>query len=194
MRPDVVLGRAGPERLQAALVAAQTAELTYADVGETLTASPRVRRRTIEIGAGAETFDRAMLGLRRWACHAGIGARLHPPQPSIELDTTMVVALPVGPVTVLAPTRIVEVVDEPGRFGFAYGTLPGHPEQGEESFVVERGVDGIVRAEVGVVARPGPLLRVVGPAVLVAQRRAVGRYLAALRAASTQRAITGGGR
>jgi uncharacterized protein (UPF0548 family) len=33
--------------------------------------------------------------------------------------------------------RIVHVVDEPRRFGFAYGTLPDHVESGEERFIVE---------------------------------------------------------
>ncbi len=36
--------------------------------------------------------------------------------------------------------RIVYVVDEEGsvqRFGFAYGTLPGHSESGEERFTAE---------------------------------------------------------
>jgi uncharacterized protein (UPF0548 family) len=39
-----------------------------------------------------------------------------------------------GPVR--APCRVVYVVDEPDRRGFAYGTLPGHAESGEELFVV----------------------------------------------------------
>ena len=34
--------------------------------------------------------------------------------------------------------RIVYVIDEPQRFGFAYGTLPGHAECGEERFLVEQ--------------------------------------------------------
>ena len=36
--------------------------------------------------------------------------------------------------------RIVYVVDESGpisKFGFAYGTLPGHVESGEERFLIE---------------------------------------------------------
>jgi len=37
---------------------------------------------------------------------------------------------------VLAPGRVVYVVDEPDRRGFAYGTLPGHAESGEELFLV----------------------------------------------------------
>jgi uncharacterized protein (UPF0548 family) len=34
-------------------------------------------------------------------------------------------------------------VDEPGRRGFAYGTLPGRPETGEEAFVVEKTNDDV---------------------------------------------------
>ena len=40
--------------------------------------------------------------------------------------------------------RVASVVDEPNRFGFAYGTLPIHPEQGEQSFIVERDEGGKV--------------------------------------------------
>ena len=39
-----------------------------------------------------------------------------------------------GPVR--APCRVVYVIDQPDRRGFAYGTLPGHPESGEELFLV----------------------------------------------------------
>ena len=41
--------------------------------------------------------------------------------------------------------RIVYIVDESGpisRFGFAYGTLPGHVESGEERFLIEWERDG----------------------------------------------------
>ena len=37
------------------------------------------------------------------------------------------------------------LVEEANRFGFAYGTLSVHPEQGEESFVVSRDADGSVQ-------------------------------------------------
>jgi hypothetical protein len=49
----------------------------------------------------------------------------------------MVTAIALGPITAIAPCRIVAVVDEPLRFGFAYGTLPGHPESGEEAFIID---------------------------------------------------------
>ncbi len=60
----------------------------------------------------------------------------------------------IGPVRMTAPTRVVYVVDEPDRRGFAYGTLPGHPESGEELFLVER-VGDETWAEVRAFSRPG---------------------------------------
>ena len=48
--------------------------------------------------------------------------------------------------------------------GFAYGTLPGHPENGEEAFVVSMSPDQVVRFEIQAFSRPGgPLVRLVGP-------------------------------
>jgi uncharacterized protein (UPF0548 family) len=55
---------------------------------------------------------------------------------------------------VKAPARVVYVVDEPTRRGFAYGTLPGHPEDGEEAFIVERGDDGSVWLVLRAFSRP----------------------------------------
>src|SRR5262249_23154650 len=53
--------------------------------------------------------------------------------------------------------RVVYTVDEAGqprRFGFAYGTLAGHAEQGGAGVVVEGGPDGAVRYEVLTHLRP----------------------------------------
>jgi uncharacterized protein (UPF0548 family) len=52
------------------------------------------------------------------------------------------------------PARVVYVIDEPDRKGFAYGTLPGHPERGEESFVVERRPDESVWLTIRAFSRP----------------------------------------
>jgi uncharacterized protein (UPF0548 family) len=54
--------------------------------------------------------------------------------------------LPLGWIEVVC--RVVDVVDEPDRFGFAYGTLPVHPDQGEESFTVALLPDGGVVFEI----------------------------------------------
>jgi uncharacterized protein (UPF0548 family) len=80
--------------------------------------------------------------------------------------------------------RIVAVVDEADRFGFAYGTLPVHAEAGEESFVVSRDADGDVRFDVQAVSRPiHPLARAFAPVANRLQDAAVRRYLSAMQRA-----------
>lgn len=59
-----------------------------------------------------------------------------------------------GALGVRAPVRVVYVIDEPRRKGFAYGTLPGHPESGEESFIVDQRDDGTVWLTVTQFSRP----------------------------------------
>ena len=73
-------------------------------------------------------------------------------------------------------------MDEPDRYGFAYGTLPGHPERGEEAFVVERDKTGAV-FKIIVFSRPAELLaRLGGPVTRRIQRTATKRYLDGLAA------------
>lgn len=67
---------------------------------------------------------------------------------------TAIVRIPFGPFRVTAPVRVVYVVDEPTRKGFAYGTLHGHPEAGEESWVVDRRDDGSVWMTIRAFSRP----------------------------------------
>jgi uncharacterized protein (UPF0548 family) len=67
---------------------------------------------------------------------------------------TALLGIPFGPFRVKAPARVVYVVDEPKRKGFAYGTMAGHPEKGEESFIVEQTEDGSVWLEIRAFSRP----------------------------------------
>ena len=105
------------------------------------------------------------------------------PDGPLEVGTNVAMSarLPVGFVEVTC--RIVAIVDEPDRFGFAYGTLSVHPEQGEESFIVVRSGGG-ARFEVQAVSRPiHPLARVFSPIANRLQDAAARRYLAAMTAA-----------
>jgi uncharacterized protein (UPF0548 family) len=77
--------------------------------------------------------------------------------------------IPFGPFRVGAPVRVVYIVDEPARKGFAYGTLPGHPESGEEAWILSRSDDGSVWMTIRAFSRPStkrwwvvyPVLRIV---------------------------------
>jgi uncharacterized protein (UPF0548 family) len=155
---------------------------TYTEVGATksveLPTGYRQDRRTRVLGSPVD-FDRARGGLRLWQAHEGAGARVFPASTIVEGETVLVV-LGLGPLEVIAPCRIVYVLDEPDRFGFAYGTLPGHPECGEESFVVERDEQGTT-FHVTAFSRPAQFVaRVGGPATRLVQLRVTRRYLEAL--------------
>jgi uncharacterized protein (UPF0548 family) len=87
----------------------------------------------------------------------------------------------VGPVAFDCPVRVIYVVDDPACKGFAYGTLPGHPERGEEAFLIEQEEDGSVWFTVKAFSRPSGLgWWLAAPFLRIVQARTVGRYLRAL--------------
>lgn len=93
----------------------------------------------------------------------------------------MTVRLGIGPAAVNAPCVVVYVVDQARRRGFAYGTLDGHPEQGEELFLVEHHDDDSVRLTIRAFSRPALWWsRAIGPAGRAVQRLVTARYLRAL--------------
>jgi uncharacterized protein (UPF0548 family) len=93
----------------------------------------------------------------------------------------VLLGLRAGPILIGAPCRVIYVVREPHRCGFAYGTLPGHPERGEEAFIIEQRSDGTVTFTITAFSRPAaPLAKAIGPAGRALQRRITARYLTAL--------------
>jgi len=79
------------------------------------------------------------------------------------------------------PARVVYVIDEPARKGFAYGTLPGHPERGEEAFVVERRSDDSVWLVIRAFSRPSnAFFWATYPALRIMQAVFTARYERAL--------------
>lgn len=143
------------------------------------------------IGTGDEVFRRAADALLTWRMHRAAGlpvtATDTPPQvgtnslgrigPGMLLRrfrTSTQLGLPV-------PCRVVRVIDEPDRIGFAYGTLEGHPEAGEELFLVTRDADDVY-ITIRAYSRPATwYTRLAGPVTRRAQHYAAGRYAAALR-------------
>ncbi len=172
------LRRPDAERVSHFLARQRTAPLTYPEVGATLAgelpAGYRYDRSSLELGAGDEVWARARDGIDRWRAPAAAGIAIEPPDAPITVGTTVGVFVRLGPVYVLAACRIVAVVDRPDRYGFAYGTLPAHPEEGEELFLVTRDAEGVVRFEITAFSRPHDLLtRLGGP---VAAPRATTRH------------------
>ncbi|MFC0439490.1 DUF1990 family protein [Kutzneria buriramensis] len=155
----------------------QAAPLTYAEVGATVGAMPagyhaisrRVRLRT--------GFEEAAEKLFAWRAQEASGLRVQASSKTVEPKAVVVLRL--GPIQV--PCRVVYVVDQQNRKGFAYGTLPGHPESGEEAFIVERNADGTASFTVTAFSKPATLLaRLGGPFPRMAQNLVTDRYLRAL--------------
>lgn len=46
---------------------------------------------------------------------------------ALEPGVTVIASRVIGPMILAIPCRIVYCTDELDQFGFAYGTLPGHP-------------------------------------------------------------------
>lgn len=177
------LRRLGPVQLDALLTDARRSAPTYREVGASRDERPpsgyhhvRMRER---IG-DPSTFDRAVVGLRTWAAHEGAGLRIYP-NDDVAFDATVVAVTSLGFVHIVAPCRVVALFKEPNLFGFSYGTLPGHPEIGEESFVLQR-IDGATFFTVSAFSRPVDLLaRLSGPIGRSVQRSVTRRYIRALR-------------
>jgi uncharacterized protein (UPF0548 family) len=134
------------------------------------------------LGEGLATYRRAVEGLQTWRAHGVAGIGVYPSEEPVRRGDTVVVTLGARFLALAAPCRVVAVIDEPARWGFTYATLPGHPEQGEESFVVGLEADGSVRFRIDVVSRPGDrLVRLAGGAGRAAQAAGSRAYLRALQ-------------
>lgn len=174
------LGRISQDGLVQLATSAEKLAPTYDAVGATLTnALPggfRHDRREIYLPDGPDAFRRGVDGLRAWVPHTSAGLSVAPAD-TPALGATVALGAPVGPVTAVAVCRIVAIVDEPDRYGFAYGTLPGHPECGEELFLLERR-GGRSLFKIVAFSRPREALaRAAGPITRLLQTRTTNRYL-----------------
>jgi uncharacterized protein (UPF0548 family) len=97
------------------------------------------------------------------------------------IGATYLIVIKLALVWAIAPVRIVYLIDEADRKGFAYGTLPGHPERGEESFVLERqGAQTVI--QITAFSSPAEfLVRLGQPLARVIQTATTRRYLKALK-------------
>lgn len=187
-----------PERVRAALAAQARQTLTYAPVGGTREGARPAgfdhdHHRAL-VGHGEDDFAAARDALSRWEMF---------PRPWTRVAWAGDGPAPIAEGAVVAPLiraaglwwlnagRIVYTLDEAGpvrRFGFAYGTLPGHVERGEERFSVELHPDGAVWYDVLAFSRPRHrLVRLGYPLARRLQRRFVRESQAALAAAVAAR-------
>lgn len=130
----------------------------------------------INLGSGEQVFRAAKAALERWEqFHLGWVEAWSPKTPIQSGEVVAVVAHAAG-LWWLNACRIVYVVDDQApnrRFGFAYGTLPGHVESGEERFLIEWDEnEGSVWYDILAFSRPNHFLAKIGyPFVRRMQKR-----------------------
>ena len=139
----------------------------------------------VQLGQGMAVFDTACAALRAWVMFPAPWTRISPADAPIQEGTVVAMQAHALGVWWLNTCRIVYVLDEVTpvrRFGFAYGTLPVHAEQGEERFSVELHTDGTVWYDLRAFSRPRYWpARLAKPLARGLQRRFVRDSQAAMR-------------
>lgn len=152
--------------------------LTYTEVGATardLPAGYRHVRLSHRIGTGRPRFEEAAAAVLRYGMLRGAGLRVTATSEVAEVGADVLGRL--GPF--VAPCRVVYVLAEKNRRGFAYGSLPGHAVSGEEFFGVRYEPAGdAVYAEVVAFSRPAMWWSRLGaPVAALVQKVVTERYL-----------------
>ncbi|UGY94852.1 DUF1990 family protein [Streptomyces gobiensis] len=162
-----------------------TEDFSYAETGATQRGERPAGYRHLHVrtrlGAGEGCFRTAARAVLEWRMHRAMGVTVDADAEQAAESVRVVVGLGVGWLRVHGPCRVVWAVEEERRAGFGYGTLPGHPEVGEEAFVVSAEEDGSVWLTVSSFSVPGVWwTRAAGPLITLFQRayaRRCGRVL-----------------
>lgn len=135
---------------------------TYTQHGATATAVPVSGfdndSHRVKIGHGNHDFENAKAAIRDWKMFPSGWTIILPQQAPITEGTTIAMYAKAFGLWWRNSCRIVYVIDQPNRFGFAYGTLPGHIETGEELFLVEKDENGDIWYQIKAFSRPRHLL------------------------------------
>lgn len=182
----ISLRRPSPEVLGRFLAIQRESTFTYKAVGATAETPPDgyvVDRTRIKLGEGEQVFRSAVAALKRWEqFRLGWVAAWPGDTPLQAGEVVAVMGRAVG-VWWINACRIAYTVDEvepAARFGFAYGTLPGHVESGEERFLIEwHPSDNAVWYDILAFSRPNQLSARIGYPVVRRLQKRFGRDSAA---------------
>ncbi|TWU08514.1 DUF1990 family protein [Stieleria varia] len=130
---------------------------TFASLGN-LPASYDHNVAEVHLGNGEAIFAAALTAFRHWRQFDVGWVEALPRETPIEIGQNIAIRARVFRLWTLAACRIVDVMDEydsdTRRFAFSIGTLPAHPEQGEERFEINQSSCGRVTYRVTAFFRP----------------------------------------
>jgi uncharacterized protein (UPF0548 family) len=150
-------------------------DFTYPEVGATNAKPPAaytIDNNRVQLGNGETIYRAATAVLKEWG-QFDLGWLSVVPRgvPTKVGEIVAVKARALGTWSLNA-TRVIYVIDEPRRFGYAYGTLPGHIECGEERFLIEWLNDDSVWYDILAFSRPRhPLVRASYPFARMLQKK-----------------------
>jgi uncharacterized protein (UPF0548 family) len=160
-------------------------DFTYPEVGATNATPPAgftVDHNRIQLGHGEETYARGVEALKKWRQFELGWVTIVPRGVTVEVGATVAVKARAYGTWSLSASRVVYVIDESRRFGFAYGTLPDHVECGEERFLVEWLEDDSVWYDIFAFSKPRhPLVRLSSPLARLLQKRFARESLSILK-------------
>ncbi|HAA55342.1 MAG TPA: DUF1990 domain-containing protein [Myxococcales bacterium] len=117
---------------------------SYAETGALQTGYPKGYvhvNRSVLLGKGEQTFLKGKEAITHWKMN-DLGWVYPSPESSFPIEVGQVFATQTWSLGLwlLNPGKILYVIDESdeqqARYGFGFGTLPGHPMSGEECFLV----------------------------------------------------------
>jgi uncharacterized protein (UPF0548 family) len=163
------LSKPSAESIRSYLSAQAKLDFTYTAIGATAAKPPDsyvLDHIRVKLGDGETVYKTAKLALERWEQFNLGWLATMPPETPIKSGEVVAVVARAFSLYWVNPCRIVYVIHEAGpvfRFGFAYGTLPGHVETGEERFLIEwHQREGSVYYDVLAFSRPRHFLTRIG--------------------------------
>lgn len=162
----------------------RTIPFSYPEVGATrqdqLPPGYRHLEKRVDAGRGEQRYQELAERLLTWQLHAQAGLELQVSEGRVRPGGVQLATLSLGPVRITTRCRVVYVITEERLTGFAYGTLVGHPERGEERFSVQLTDDDRVIFSLRAFSRNAWLLARLGSPVSNRVQAMVNRrYLAA---------------
>lgn len=109
---------------------------------------------SVYLGKGDDIWLNAKNALTRWKQFPEPWTLIFQQTTQIEKDTIVAVLFRLFGLWWINSAKIIYTIDEANKFGYAYGTLPGHLEKGEECFWIEKDETGAVYYHIKAFSRP----------------------------------------
>lgn len=134
------------------------------------------------VGKGREAFEYAIHKFKAFECHNKAGLLVAPDDFEFKKGSSAFFGMKITNRLVLGfPDRIVYIKELKNLFECAYGTLEGHPEQGEEVFRISIDKDEVVTFEIECFSKiVSPIARLGYPVSRYLQRNMTRKYIKAI--------------